>query len=380
MGRKQRLTLGIILNFSSKWMGGVIYIINLIKILNWLDEVDKPEIKLFYRRDLKRFVDEINYPYLEAIEWTFPTLRTGYLKSWLSGKNRFIYPILENHELDALYPVMDFPFKTKSSTKLMSWYADLQHKNYPRFFSRKKCLERNLRIKFMLKHTDGLVLSSEAVRNDFYRFFDMPDQLQTFIFHFASVIDSFDFSNIAELREQHGIPEKYFLVSNQFHKHKNHELILEALGELKSRNKYPFIAMTGRLPDDSSSPYLLRLKALLGQYDLHEQVSFMGVLSRQDQLTLMHHAQAVIQPSLFEGWSTVIEDAISVQTPIIASEIAPNVEQLGDEGIYFSPHNPSELADAIDQFSAVPDRKPVDPTAYDQHIRDTARSFIELFQ
>jgi len=67
MGKSQRLRLGIILNFSPQWMGGVIYIINVVKILNWLDEDEKPEVKLFYRSDLKRFVDEINYPYLEAI-------------------------------------------------------------------------------------------------------------------------------------------------------------------------------------------------------------------------------------------------------------------------------------------------------------------------
>ena len=50
----------------------------------------------------------------------------------------------------------------------------------------------------------------------------------------------------------------------------------------------------------------------------------------------MKNAKAIIQPSLFEGWSTVIEDARSLQVPVIATDLTVNIEQLGDKGKYFS--------------------------------------------
>ena len=37
---KKRLRLGILFYFSSKWMGGIIYIGNLIKTLDFLDDYD----------------------------------------------------------------------------------------------------------------------------------------------------------------------------------------------------------------------------------------------------------------------------------------------------------------------------------------------------
>jgi len=40
------------------------------------------------------------------------------------------------------------------------------------------------------------------------------------------------------------------------------------------------------------------------------------VLPRDTQLSVMRHADAILQPSLFEGWSTVIEDAISLQNQL----------------------------------------------------------------
>ena len=53
-----RLKLGILLNFSPKWMGGIIYIMNIVKTLNYLDDEDKPEIFIFYNPELNKFLEE----------------------------------------------------------------------------------------------------------------------------------------------------------------------------------------------------------------------------------------------------------------------------------------------------------------------------------
>jgi len=55
----------------------------------------------------------------------------------------------------------------------------------------------------------------------------------------------------------------------------------------------------------------------------------------------------VIQPSLFEGWSTVIEDARALGRPVIASDIPVHREQLGDTARYFIPRDPASLAEAV---------------------------------
>jgi len=271
---------------------------------------------------------------------------------------------------------MDFPVRSKTKVSLISWYADLQHKYYPKFFSRLKRLERDMRIRLILRFTDRLIVSSNAVAGDFKSFFHLPSNLEVSVFRFASVIDRFDFTNIDEIRLKHHIPEHYFLVSNQFHQHKNHQVILEALALLKSKGVMPFVAMTGKLPEDNTSPYIVRLKALIKEHELEQQVCFLGVLSRQDQLTLMRFAQAVIQPSLFEGWSTVIEDAISLQTPVIAADLPVNLEQLGDTGIFFPKNDAFELAKTLSEYPERPDFNTEVYEPYDVHIRKAANSFL----
>ncbi|MBN1414287.1 MAG: glycosyltransferase family 4 protein [Bacteroidales bacterium] len=375
----KRLRLGIIYNFNPSWMGGIIYILNLIKMLDFLNDEQKPEIILFYRSDLKKFVDRVRYPYFQAVEWKFPPVYKGYIKSFLNGKNIFISDIINRYGLDGVYPLPDFPLRTRSTIKLVSWYADLQHKYYPEFFSKRKIIERNLRIKFMLRNSDHLVVSSQSVADDFNRFFRIRKGMRMHIFHFVSVIEDLSGLNIVDIRSKYKLPEKYFIISNQFHKHKNHKVLLKALLRLKDKGTDIHLAMTGRFPDASHSAYMQELHALINDHHLHSQISFLGVIPRDEQLLLMKHAQAVLQPSLFEGWSTVIEDAISLQVPVIASSLPVNLEQLGPDGNFFEPHDYVKLAEMLRDF---PERNPDDLfyEDYDARVRKAARVFINIFQ
>ncbi len=377
--KRNRKVIAIPYNINPIWMGGVIYILNTIKILNWLEDSEKPIVRLFYRKELKRFVSEINYPYLEAVETKYPEIKIGYIGSWLSKRNKFIESIVQN-DTDAVFPLQDYPvsFKKYPGVKLVSWYADLQHKYHPNFFTKRKILEREARIKLMLKNTDHLVLSSNAVRSDFEKFYGLK-QIKTHIYHFASVIDSFDFSDWEQVRKEKGLPGEYFMVSNQFHKHKNHKAVLEALSILKAKGVTPVVAFTGRMPNIDQSEYIRNLYFLIEKHKLEKQVVFLGVLSRHEQLTLMRYAKAVIQPSLFEGWSTVIEDAISLQTPVIASNLIVNQEQLGSLAPYFDPNDPEELASLMENQSQRKSNDTVIYEPYDTRIKNTAKSFLSIF-
>lgn len=374
----KRIKIGIIFNFSSSWMGGVNYIINVIKMLNFLDDVKKPELTVFYNPALKMYIDELNYPYLKSVKWHFPSVFKGYLRSWASGRNVFVNDILSSYDLDGLYPLHDFPVRTNSKTKLVSWYADLQHIYYPEFFTKRKVLERTLRIRFILKNSNDLVVSSNEVAKDFNKFFRIRNNLDVHVFHFASVIGNISGMSIEEIRYKYSLPLKYFMVSNQFYKHKNHKVLLQALSILRKKGTKIYFIFTGRLPEKSNSAYLTELHQLINRNKLHDQISFLGVIPRNEQLLLMKYSQAVIQPTLFEGWSTVIEDAISLQVPVVASNLPVNIEQLGESGIFFDPYNPIELATILDNF---PERnfKDIFYEGYTQRLKRAADQFLKIF-
>ena len=98
----ERLKLGIIFNFSRHWLGGIFYIINVVRTLSFLDDRDRPEVFLFYHPSLSHFLDKFDYPYLIPVEWDFPPMLKGTLESWFLRKNIFIDGILKKYPLDVV--------------------------------------------------------------------------------------------------------------------------------------------------------------------------------------------------------------------------------------------------------------------------------------
>lgn len=62
---------------------------------------------------------------------------------------------------------------------------------------------------------------------------------------------------------------------------------------------------------------------------------------------LLRAANAVLQPSHFEGWSTVLEDARVVGARVIASDFPVHIEQNLLDARYFSLGKERELADQM---------------------------------
>jgi len=375
-----RIKLGIIFNFNPSWMGGIIYILNLIRTLNYLEDNDKPHLFVFFRKDLKKYINEIDYPYLEVIEWNFPGIYSGYLKSWLTGTNQFVNKIIDEYKPDALYPLHDYPVRPGDGrTRLISWYADLQHKYYPGFFTRQKLLERSLRIRFILRNARDLVVSSHAVESDFVKFFNPGRNPRIHVYHFVSVTGEVKMEDINDLLKKFGLPDDYFIVSNQFHRHKNHKTVLLAMARLKEEGIAVNFVMTGRLPSERHSGYMAELYSIIENSGLGSQIFFTGVVPRKDQLMLMKHSKAVVQPSLFEGWSTVIEDAMALQVPVIASDIPVNREQLGEKGIYFEKENYRMLASLIREFHGR-NLEELLSEDYDVRIKSAAKRFMDIIK
>ena len=75
-----------------------------------------------------------------------------------------------------------------------------------------------------------------------------------------------------------------------------------------------------------------------------------------DLISLMWHSVAIINPSLFEGWSSTVEEAKSMGKKIILSDIPVHREQNPERGVFVDPYDPERMAKALrrvmDEFDA----------------------------
>lgn len=383
MDYHNRHKIGILFYYGENWMGGVIYIINLVKSFDKLPDSEKPEIILFYNNNSKPFLNEIIYPYIKIVYRKTPNEYLNYLKSAVIRKNCFEGEVIEKYQLDGLFPLNDFPLRLgENNLKAAAWYPDLQHKFFPQYFSKTKFFFREWRIKQIIKNASHLVLSSNDVYSHFRKFYNLNEHSNIHVLRFTSIIEEVSFPLIEDLNRKYNLKSNYFIVSNQFWQHKNHITIFKAIKLLKDEHLDCKVVFTGKMEDKKNPEFIKELKRMLIDLDIQDNAHFVGLINRDEQLCLMKNSMAVIQPSLFEGWSTVIEDAKALKCQIIASNLEVHKEQLndGEIGYLFESQDSKQLACLMKGF--IKNELKLKPTIenYDELTIDYARKFITVFQ
>jgi glycosyltransferase involved in cell wall biosynthesis len=82
---------------------------------------------------------------------------------------------------------------------------------------------------------------------------------------------------------------------------------------------------------------------------LRPNVRLLGLIPHAHIPALMQSCTALINPSTFEGWSTTVEEAKAMGTPMILSSLRVHREQSTD-ALFFDPASPEQLADILDRF------------------------------
>nr|WP_246805660.1 glycosyltransferase [Rhizobium leguminosarum] len=169
------------------------------------------------------------------------------------------------------------------------------------------------------------------------------------VWSFCSSLEPASNDRHREVLQRYGLPQKFIYVANHFWKHKDHETAFKALKLLSDRGDDVCLVCTGLQADRRNPGHFASLMQALATWGIQDRVRFLGVVPREDQLELFRVAAAVVQPSRFEGWSTVIEDAKALGRPMIVSDIAVHVEQV--EGLQcarlFKTSDAEDLASAI---------------------------------
>jgi glycosyltransferase involved in cell wall biosynthesis len=346
-----RKTIALTYNYSENWIAGSYYVANIIKALNTLPESQKPSlIILFHKNEGLYLIKEIAYPFITFLctninsePIVLRTLRK--LSHRLFGKDYWLQLKLKNAKHifegnNAFFYIPNHYF----------WVHDFQELRLPSFFSLKEATERAAlptRVATIKEAT--LILSSYDALNDFNTFFPTA-VCKVRVLRFASSLPNFNDIDLEECLKKFDIKYQYFICSNQFWQHKNHKIVLTAINNLKDKNLKYQVIFTGKKFDHRNPDYFASLQKYVDENDLGGWVKFLGFIDRKVQLKLASGSLSYIQPSLFEGWSTTVEDAKCMNQHIILSNIPVHIEQLNYNVDFFDPQNAQQLAHIMERI------------------------------
>lgn len=332
---------GILLYYPAdeNWIGGVYYLKNVAFEISQSIYINE-NFNIYVLVDEKFKNDFINLP---------SSLKIKYLKgNKYRRKIIFLWTILCSN----VKYVFPYHMKAKiSGITNINWVPDFQHKYLVDMFSADEIKKRDENITKLINGNMPIVVSSMDCKNDLVKFFNVNIE-KIFVLRFVSYIEK-EINNISlqfesQVINKYKLNSKYICVANQFWKHKNHIIVFKAIELLKDKidSNVKFV-FTGNLKDYRNQEYIELIKNYFENENMSNHIINLGFLERKEQIVILKNAEFIIQPSLFEGWGTVLEDCKVLDKTVILSDIPIHREQKNEKCILFNPKDENELANII---------------------------------
>ncbi len=253
--------------------------------------------------------------------------------------------------LNGLRPI-ELPPAMAIATAIM----DLQHNVYPRNFPAGMYEARNRDYGYAIRRASGVITISDFERQNIHRVYG----------HLTPVWVTYLAGFIAEHAAAKAPPQRAELISRSPEepadpylifpavpwRHKNHYLLLEATGLLRSMPSLRIpglrVICTGIEKHGSSTNIHLWKHAA---ESLDGVVEFRGHLNDDDFAALMGNARGLLFPSLYEGFGIPVVEAMQLGVPVLTVRETAIPEVAGDAVQYFNdPREALRMAYDIREF------------------------------
>ena len=340
------MRIGLRVLSNPLWTGGIHYVLAWAKALSQLPAGERPEVVLLVADERGRPIAEANRHLAAAVE---PFERAGEL------------------DLDLVYPATQL-FEAPLGAPWAGWIPDWQCRYLPDLFDRPEFARRELHFRLLATRAPALAVSSQMAEDDTRRIVGEA-MVPTVRLPFPALVDPDEVQALPPAQA----PKRYLLICNQWWRHKNLELPVEALSRCSDRTIE--LVFTGETKDPRWPGDEARIRGLIDSQGLTRRCHVLGRVSREMQLALLRDCVAVIQPSRFEGWSSVVEEAKTLGRPLLLSEFPVHREQ-APTARFFAPADPEGLALAMQEAWA--GTVPTSPFDREVNVLACARRLLDL--
>lgn len=216
-------------------------------------------------------------------------------------------------------------------------------------------LHRRMLNRWLARSTARVIAVSDEVRRDLVEH-DRIDPAKVVTIH-----NSIDLGRIAtpltreQARARLAIPDGAFVIGSigRLEEQKGHRYLLEACAAL-ARDAAFGLPMSILLVGDGRLREELEHRAAAA--GLGSSVSFLG--SRTDVAEILKALDVYVMPSLWEGLSLAMLEAMAASLPIVISDVGGVSQALDSEsGVKVQPKDVAAIADAIRRLAAEPERR-----------------------
>jgi len=186
------------------------------------------------------------------------------------------------------------------------------------------------RLKWVKKEIDRVIAPSTQTKKDLIDYGVSEDRIR--VIYEASVNPPADLKRVEEVKKKYQVGQVKYLLSVGITPTKNTERIIKAF-DLAGGGEKLKLVLVGR-------PVNVKIKERRG-------VRLLGAVSDNELAALYTGAEALVYPSLYEGFGIPVLDAFACGCPVVTSNFSSMPEVAGGAAVLVDPYSVSSIAEGI---------------------------------
>ncbi len=225
---------------------------------------------------------------------------------------------------------------------------DLKETHYESKKSGMKKIMENLFLNTSLENAQKIICFENHTKSDLNDKLNIPENKLEIVYPFFTPIQTDTKKTIWNIKTKYSIKWKYFIYSGGYWNHKNLSKLVDVFQKLHLRKQnLSLVILEQSVTED------LNFRNEVVEADIVDKVLFIGDTTLEEKKAFYSEAAGTIFPSLYESFPFALTEAISYNSPILASSINQIKEIMWESIAYFSPVSSIDMIEAIENFVSI---------------------------
>lgn len=197
---------------------------------------------------------------------------------------------------------------------------------------------RNLQFEEKLRRADAITYISEFAKQSTHDFFDVPKVPEYVIYNGNPIVERMDTTGF---KPDERIDKPFFFGIGNFLERKNYHLLVEMMTYFPDHQ----LVLAG----DDTRPYGNKVRGTIERLGLSDRVLLVGKVDDLGKQYYFEHCEALLFPSLREGFGLPPIEAMAFGRPIFLANTTSLPEIGGEHAFYFQDFDPAQMARDVEE-------------------------------